>query len=621
MDVFVGGWGERTGTAVAGVARALAEIEAPHERADLGSTLVTVWRDERSSQGAHHVDDEVEVLFDGYLHGHRSADLAAHLPVLGRRLAREGRVLDGDESGIFTLVVHDRRDGRLLLAGDPSGLLPLHLALGPDGPTFASHGHLLGQALDAEPDLLGVAWSVYQKWAPGRRTTYEGIERLCAGELVVIHQDGRVERSYPEVYFAEQVEPDGDAADALWEALVAATRPLTTSPGPIGTMLSEGFDSRLVVGLLREVGVDQEVFTHGTADTAGLEITRQLARAIGAPHQVELFEHGFPSDHRQLRRQLLLADNLSVAYWGPTAERVRASGVAAATTGYALDSTVGGHAFVTSGDSRRQAAAERYRIIAEQRLGRLTDADLEATAGRILGTLRDIDTAPLAGRLRRFLVPELAEAVIARLDEMVDDVEQELARVRASGADLDSLLLQRWFLENRGRRFAFGQELTVRSRVPLVVPSYEPIVMRLASSIPPRLRIHHDAYLRLFRRRLPDLAGIRSGAHGMPASWPRAVLETGRFASVVREDRLVRRYLESGGATDPSAGLRAVLFGELTARRADRLPMEGLDAHGITCVDQDWLDLQAKKIRDHQIRVYLPTLYLPTELAQIFDRR
>ena len=71
---------------------------------------------------------------------------------------------------------------------------------------------------------------------------------------------------------------------------------------------------------------------------------------------------------------------------------------------------------------------------------------------------------------------EIAAEVATRIQEVPGAIAAEHERLRASGASLDSQVLQRFGLENRGRRFAFGQDLTLRTKNHLVVPSESPWV-------------------------------------------------------------------------------------------------------------------------------------------------
>lgn len=618
MDVYGGGTGQvalRLRTHVGGL---LTEVGLPHRDLGITSDLLTVWGD-GTGEAVHVATDDVEVLFDGYLHHHGHATLAAFLPELARRVITSGRVLEGRESGVFNLVVHDRRTGDIHLANDPGGLLPLLHLRTDDGFVFSSHLYLAARALDTEPDLMGVACKVALGYTLGSRTVFRGIERLNAGELVTFRAaTGRLERSYPEVYFADLVEPGPDLADQIWDSLLRATRPSVEAGRSVGVMLSEGFDSRLVAGVLHHLGADLHTFTHATEGTKGTKIVGQVSERLGSRHTFDFLDDGFPADLAELRAQMLLADNLHVPYWGAGSRHFAAAGVDAATTGYALDTTLGAHAFSTSHGPTRTRVLERYREIARQDLGRIDDAEMESVASDVLADAIPSDTAWMTERVARFLAAEHAAELEPHVKAIPEEIAAEQERVRLSGATLPSQVLQRYFLENRGRKFAFGQELTLRVNRPLIVPCYEPTFMRLMSTVPARLRVNHRAYLHVLRRHLPDLARVPSGAHALPPTYPRVVLETSRFAWKAYENRILTQFLATKGERSIDQ-LRMVLFTEKTARRTPRLPIEHLLARGSTPLNREKMQVTVDKVRRYEIRVFLPPTYLGLELTEIFD--
>lgn len=618
MDVYGGGIGAGARRLRAELGALLAGLGLPHRDLGRASELATVWGD-GTGEAVHVQDEQVEVLFDGYLHHHGAASLAEFLPELARRVVTGRRVLEGRESGVFNLVVLDKRTGDLHLASDPGALLPLIHGRSDDGYLFASHLYLAARALDRGPDLMGVACKVALGYSIGSRTSFQGLERLNPGELVTYRAaTGQVERTYPEVYWSEHLEPGPDLIEEIWDALVGAVRPVVDDGRSVGVMLSEGFDSRLVAGVLQHLGADLHTFTHATEGTKGTAIVEELSRRLGSQHTFDLLEQGFPADLDELRAQMLLADNLHVPYWGAGSAHFRDRGVDAATTGYALDTTLGAHAFSRPGASTRRRVVERYREIVRQDLGRIDDAQIEALADDLLTESTRIDVSWAARRVRRFLADDVAEEVVPHVEGISDEIAAEHQRIRASGAGRASQVLQRYFLENRGRKYSFGQELTLRVNRPVVVPCYEPAFMRLMTSVPPRLRTHHRAYLRLLRTHLPDLARIQSGAHALPPTYPRLALETSRFAWKAYENRILTEFLESKGDRSVEQ-LRMVLFTEKNARQAPRFALEDVIDRGSGPVNRESMQITVDKIRRYEIRVFLPALYLGLELTEIFD--
>ncbi|HWJ97694.1 MAG TPA: asparagine synthase-related protein [Acidimicrobiales bacterium] len=617
MDIYVGAIGPGADALRTAVGERIASAGLPHRAVPLPSATTSAWTD--AGELAFVDTDELEILFDGYLHGHGHPTVEEHLPILAERVVQGRAPLAGRESGIFNLVVRDKRTGAIHLASDPSALFPLYFGRLDDGFFFGSHLYLTAKALGAAPDLLGTVFLVLEQFALGSRTYFEGVERLCAGEVVTFDaRTGTVDRRYPEIYFDTYTDLGPDTVDELWNALLDAARPEVEAGSSVGIMLSEGFDSRLVAGAYQELGADLHTFTHGTEGTVGTTITREVADRLGSSHRFEPLAEGFPSDLDQLRRQLLLSDNLHIPFWSHGADHFRAAGVSVTTTGYALDTTLGAHAFAAPSGSSARRALDRYRDIVRQDLGRVTNGDIESVAAQVLASTRVLDLVELGHRTRRFLAPELAAEVVTRIDDVPDAITAEQERLRRAGATLDSQVVQRYFLENRVRRFSFGQELTLRTANRVVVPCYEPAFLRPMSRIHPRHRLNHKLYLQLLRRHAPGLARIRSGAHGLPPTYPRIALETGRFGWKAYEDREIDRYMAAG---DPAAtpNIRRVLFPEETAHRASTFAIERLFDRETMVINQESMQLTVDKVRRSEIRVYPQSFYLGLELTQLFD--
>ena len=98
-------------------------------------------------------------------------------------------------------------------------------------------------------------------------------------------------------------------------------------------------------------------------------------------HEFDPLDQGYPSDLGELRAQLALADNLHIPYWVHGARHFRATGVDVTTTGYALDTTLGAHAFASDRGTNLRRAIRRWEEIIRQDLGRVRDEDIEFLAG------------------------------------------------------------------------------------------------------------------------------------------------------------------------------------------------------------------------------------------------
>lgn len=616
MDIYVGGTGALAERAREAVADQVRRIVPDHLDLGLASSSFRAWGD-GTGEVRHVVADDVEVLFDGYLHRHGQPDLDAAVLRLARRVVDGADPLDGSASGVFNVVVREVASGRTHVANDPSGLFPVHVVHRGAELVVGSHLYLTGKAVGAGPDPLGIAAKIVLSFPLGTTTLFDGVIRPAPGE-VLVHDPatGRLTSRMTETYFGGWEAPSGDAADAVWERLLDACRPVAESGATAGLMLSEGFDSRLIGGVLHHLGVPLRTFTHGTTGTLGTKIAAQVADRLDAEHRFHPLDAGFPDDTDALRRQLTLADNLHVPYWIHGAEHLAAGGARPLTTGYALDTTLGGHAYNLTASPAATARAT-FSTLARQATGRLTDADLESVAGRRVAQLLKVDLAAAEGRVRRFLDGDAAEQVAKAVPELPGAIHAELTRLRTTGSPSWSVALQRYFLENRVRRFSFGQELTLRSQAPVIVPSFEPALMRTLGRVPPRLRVQHQLYLQVVRRHLRPLARVRSGAHALPPVLPRGVLEGTRLGWKVYENRLVRDLMAEPGSRSLRAH-RGVLYTEHNARQSPRFAIEDLIERSDIPVNRASMRRSVDKIRRHEIRVFLPVLYFGLEMTNIW---
>lgn len=619
MDVYWGGVGASAAVLDDRLPRLVGELRAGHGLATRCGMVAQACRHD-AGESRWWSGDGIDVLFDGYVHGLGVRSVEEFLPELGQRVLDRAPLLVGDESGVFNVVVHRHVDRSLHLANDPSGLLPLYFAAHGEQFWFASHVHLAARALGAAPDLLGVTSKIVFGFPLGSRTLFDGIEHLNPGERVSWEpSSGSVVRCYPEVYFDRYEEHGPRESTAMWEALLAAVAPLRTGDGAIGVMLSEGFDSRLIAGALHHSGIPVSTFTHGTEGTRGARIVEQVSDAVGTELCFEPMASGYPADLAALRRQLFLADNLHIPYWSFGTEHFARSDVRAVTTGYALDTTIGGHAFYLTDVSNRRRAYQRFEGIVLQDLRLLTPHRIERLAGDLLDRARRPSKEAALARIRSYLAPEYADLLAGQVEQLGEEVDAELDRVRRSGSTLPSHLVQRYFLENRVRKHSFGQELTLRTANRVVVPSYEPVFMRLVSSVHPRHRLYHDAYIDMMRRHLRDLAKIENGGYGLPVTFPRVVLEASHVALKRLEERRVKEYLRTKGAAGV-AWYRGVNFGDATARRADRFALEELlEDEG--CVMDSGLRANLDRIRSYRGRVFLTPLFMGIELSEVFGNR
>jgi asparagine synthase (glutamine-hydrolysing) len=174
-------------------------------------------------------------------------------------------------SGMFAFAIWERDSGRVFLARDRLGIKPLYLAAIDKGLRFASSlpALLASGGIDTEIDPVGLHhYMTLHAVVPAPRTVLRGVRKLEPGTTLTIEADGKQRtRRYWDVRF-ETPEADRTTSWQEWQerslfTLRQAVKRRTVADVPVGVLLSGGFDSSLIVGLLAELGTAPETFSIG----------------------------------------------------------------------------------------------------------------------------------------------------------------------------------------------------------------------------------------------------------------------------------------------------------------------------------------------------------------------
>ena len=200
--------------------------------------------------------------------------------------------------GMYAIALHDPTGGRLVLARDPFGIKPLYYAETTMGLAFASEPQALISSglMVAKLELQRRGELVQLQYTTGRRTIFEGIQRVLPGETIVVSAGRIVERR--RVFALPEGGPE-DIGEA--EAILRLDRALEDSVGvhqrsdvPYGMFLSGGVDSSAVLALMARLNARPvRAFTIGFPGTHARDeraLAQNVARALGAEHVEIAFE-------------------------------------------------------------------------------------------------------------------------------------------------------------------------------------------------------------------------------------------------------------------------------------------------------------------------------------------
>ncbi len=205
-------------------------------------------------------------------------------------------------NGMFAFAIWERDSGQLFIARDRLGVKPLYLSKTKDRLRFASSLPALIKGGDIGKTLDPIALNHYLNFhavVPAPRTILAGVEKLPPATWMRIDTNGNVEQK---VWWTLNFGPNADEAnftfedwrDATLDSMREAVEIRQRAAVDVGVLLSGGVDSSMLVGLLREAGVENLLtFSIGFQDAGGER---------GDEFQYsDLIAKRFETQHHQLR--------------------------------------------------------------------------------------------------------------------------------------------------------------------------------------------------------------------------------------------------------------------------------------------------------------------------------
>jgi hypothetical protein len=201
----------------------------------------------------------------------------AHAPPEGSRTEL------ADLEGQFALISHDAATGDVTVATDPGGLFALYIARR-DEKTYVSTSALaLAKHLRLSPDLLGLETFLRAGYHFGAATNWVGVERLEPGTCLVFTEGGvrkefywrpQIDATVARMTFDQTVAHCVDVASTTYSQLLADDAERWAD-------VTGGFDTRLMLLLLRAGGVRFATNTVGEPDDLEVRIARDVAATAG----------------------------------------------------------------------------------------------------------------------------------------------------------------------------------------------------------------------------------------------------------------------------------------------------------------------------------------------------
>lgn len=222
-----------------------------------------------SNQPLWDINERACIIFNGEIYNYQ--ELREHLIDLGYKFLSSGDAevivnlflhygVIGFEklNGIFAFAIWDKESERLILARDRLGVKPLYYAQTESGFYFSSElkSLLLVDSISNNLNYDAILRSIVFLWSPGPQTILQDILKLSPGSYLII-QNRKILTASNYVDF-EKYKPQKsfssfNAKKTLDESLKSSIKGQLVSDVPIGSFLSGGLDSSLIVAIIKQL--------------------------------------------------------------------------------------------------------------------------------------------------------------------------------------------------------------------------------------------------------------------------------------------------------------------------------------------------------------------------------
>ncbi|HEY0782247.1 MAG TPA: asparagine synthase (glutamine-hydrolyzing) [Thermoanaerobaculia bacterium] len=414
--------------------------------------------------------------------------------------------------GMFAFALWDERRRTLLLARDRVGIKPLYYSHHGGRLAFASELKALLELADQprELDWAAVSHLFTFSTTPGERSIVDGVAKLPPGHLLTASAGGALAtRRYWQIEFA----PNHRRSERQWIEMLRGTleesvRLHRVSDVPLGAFLSGGIDSSAVVAAMAKGGTEPvHTFSIGfhEADFNELDAARLVSQAFATRHREEVLGPEVLPALDDLAWYLDEPFGDSSAIPTYMVSRLAGREVTVVLTGDGGDEVFAGYdRYVVE---RRERWNRFLPAPARRLLGAVGEALPEGATGRellrhtaLVGLDRTLDAGLLfkADQRRRLFRPDV-QARMAGYDPA-----ESARRCLASGDDHWLSTMQRLDFETylpldiltKVDRMSMAH--SVETRVPLL----DHVLVELAATLPPALRLGRDGTKIAFKRAL-----------------------------------------------------------------------------------------------------------------------
>lgn len=279
-----------------------------------------------SNQPMWDLHSRASIVFNGEIYNYKELRLQllnkgvefrseGDAEVLLNLYLEEGEQCLNKLSGIFSFAIWDARKQQFFIARDNYGVKPLYYSQNSDGFYFASEMKSLMciSSVQREINLDSLYRSLVFLWSPGEETLLKSICKLKPAHFMVV-KAGEIVK-YEKYWEWPEYNPNfkissEEHQDDVFEALEAAVKEQLVADVKVGSFLSGGLDSSLIVALAKrnlQSGIDCFTIDSGGAEQSkdGFEDDLPYAKKVAEHLNVHLDTLKITPDIAQLLPKMI----------------------------------------------------------------------------------------------------------------------------------------------------------------------------------------------------------------------------------------------------------------------------------------------------------------------------
>ncbi|NQU73738.1 MAG: hypothetical protein HQ547_03395 [Candidatus Omnitrophica bacterium] len=429
------------------------------------------------------------------------------------------RFVSDIKTGIFNIVIIDLRNMVVKLINDRMGFSPLYIRNSPTNKLFFSPEESVlceTEGSRNKIDWTGISESLYYGYPLRGRTFLKEVRLQGSGSVLTYSlKDGKLDdRQYFDFNYN-----DGEKQDR-WDEIVKEKffllgKRYNSDSRRYGMFLSGGVDSRLILATWpkRE---KLHAYTWGAKGLSDLEIGKKIAQRVKIKHTMLPFDgNTFLNNWEETFR---LQSNVFYWYMTEYAKAVEKDGIDIVIDGLMGDVFLGGDFFIKK--SPRDILFP-YRTkpnnLSLREMAELIDRESRIFKNRNIADLLD---------------NESRKEINNAQEERMHDIEQDISGIYHS-ADCREKIIEKFRIENIGRRFVNFQRVGLSYRVAAIHPFYDYELLDLVSAMPISLRANHKIYYKIWQT-LGGISSIRYARNIISPSLPFPVQESCIYLYVIK---------------------------------------------------------------------------------------